>query len=279
MTGRADRLATQEAPASFAAAPVAYEIQFRNVSKRFQIRGANGFEEIVAIENVTLEVGKNEVVAVIGPSGCGKSTLLSLGAGLEQPSEGEVRVRGERVDKPPLSVAFMLQKDLLLPWRTIQRNIEYGMEVRKMTASERRVRSDALLRQFGLAKFGNAYPHQLSGGMRQRASLARTMALQPKILLLDEPFSALDAQTKMTLQEELAKTVRDSGMTAVFITHDLTEAVVLADRIYVMSPRPGTLVKEIAVDLPYRGDPVERYFHPHTVKYVKEIWSILAHDT
>jgi NitT/TauT family transport system ATP-binding protein len=256
-----------------------YQIEFRDVTKRFRIRGAAAFEEIVAIEKVTLGVRAKEVVAVVGPSGCGKSTLLSLGAGLDHPTLGEVRLDGELVTKPPLSVAFMLQKDLLLPWRTIRRNIEYGMEVRKLPGKERSARSNALLRRFGLEEFGNAYPHQLSGGMRQRASLARTMALRPKILLLDEPFSALDAQTKMTLQEELAKTVRDSGTTAVFITHDLTEAVVLADRIYVMSERPGTIIKEIVVELPFRGDPLERYFHPATVEYVKEIWSVLSPNT
>jgi len=277
MSSRRDQLAKQ-APPPTSAVTGPHRIQFTGVSKHFQIRGARGFEEIIAIENVTLGVRANEVAAVIGPSGCGKSTLLSLGAGLDQPTRGEVRVEGVLVTKPPLSVAFMLQKDLLLPWRTIQRNVEYGMEVRKVPVEKRKARSSALLRRFGLDKFANAYPHQLSGGMRQRASLARTMALEPNILLLDEPFSALDAQTKMTLQEELAKTVRESGTTTVFITHDLTEAVVLADRIYVMSARPGTIVKEIVVDLPYKGDPMERYFHPATVTYVKEIWSMLSHD-
>jgi NitT/TauT family transport system ATP-binding protein len=253
-----------------------YYLHFRGVSKRFQIGSAKGIGELIAIRDVTLGVRPKEVVAVIGPSGCGKSTLLSLGAGLDKPSGGDVVIDGEVVTRPQSSVAFMLQKDLLLPWRTIQRNVEYGMEVRSVPADERRERATTLLHQFGLDAFANAYPHQLSGGMRQRAALARTMALRPRILLLDEPFSALDAQTKMTLQEELAHTIRNAEMTAVFITHDLTEAVVLADRIYVMSERPGTIIKEIKVDLPFRGDPVERYFHSATVKYVKEIWSMLS---
>ena len=258
--------------------PQTYHLHFAGVSKRFRIgAGSRSEDEVVAIENVTLAVQKSEVVAVIGPSGCGKSTLLSLGAGLEKPSAGEVRLGGEIVEKPHLSVAFMLQKDLLLPWRTIQRNVEYGLEVRGTPPAERADRVHGLLVQLGLERFAKAYPYQLSGGMRQRAALARTMALRPSMLLLDEPFSALDAQTKMTLQEELAHTVRSAGMTAVFITHDLTEAVVLADRIYVMSERPGTIIREINVDLPFRGDPVERYFHPATVEYVKEIWSTLSH--
>ncbi len=265
----------EEQTASDAAA---FELYFRAVSKHFRLGAQQGTAaEVIAIQDVTLGVRKSEVVAVIGPSGCGKSTLLSLGAGLDRPTAGNVIIAGEVITKPHLSVAFMLQKDLLLPWRTVQKNVEYGMEVRHLSAPERAERASALLHQFGLDRFARAYPYQLSGGMRQRAALARTMALRPSILLLDEPFSALDAQTKMTLQQELATTVRSSGATTVFITHDLTEAVVLADRIYVMSQRPGRIVREIAVDLPSRGDPVERHFHPATSQYVREIWSILSH--
>jgi NitT/TauT family transport system ATP-binding protein len=276
MSAQANPL-TQPPEAASAGERAPFLLHFRGVAKSFRIAGPKGSNELLAVRDVELGVRQGEVVAVIGPSGCGKSTLLSLGAGLDRPSAGKVTLAGEEITKPDLSVAFMLQKDLLLPWRTIQHNVEYGLELRGMPRRERRERARGLLDRFGLAGFVHAYPHQLSGGMRQRAALARTMALEPRILLLDEPFSALDAQTKMNLQEELARAVKSAGATTIFITHDLTEAVVLADRIYVMSERPGTVVKEIEVDLPFRGDPVERYFHPSTVKYVREIWSVLSH--
>jgi NitT/TauT family transport system ATP-binding protein len=261
------------------AEPLPFYLHFRGVSRRFPVKGRGPIQEITAIESVTLGVRPREVIAVVGPSGCGKSTLLSLGAGLDRPTEGEVLIGGVPVEGPHPDVAFMLQKDLLLPWRTILGNVEFGIEIRGMPAWERRERARALLSGFGLDGFATMYPHQLSGGMRQRAALARTMALRPSILLMDEPFSALDAQTKIKLQGELASTVRGADVTAVIITHDLTEAVVLADRIYVMSPRPGRVVREITVDLPAHEDPIQRYFDKATTDYVKEMWSILAaHD-
>lgn len=255
--------------------PSPFYLSYENVSRSFAVRGVAG-PGVVALDNVTLGAQPCEIVAVIGPSGCGKSTLLSLGAGLDAPTAGRVSIGGKVVRGPRPDVAFMLQKDLLLPWRTILANVEFGIEIRGLPQAERRERAHALLQRFGLDGFANMYPHQLSGGMRQRAALARTMALQPSTLLMDEPFSALDAQTKIRLQGELAAAVRGANITALIITHDLTEAVVLADRIYIMSARPGRILKEIRVDLPKDEDPVERYFDPLTTQYVRDVWATLA---
>ena len=239
-------------------------IEFRHVTRRFG--------ELVAVQDVTLSVADGEVVSLIGPSGCGKSTLLHMGAGLALPSAGEVMVDGERVTGPNTHVAFMLQKDLLLPWRTIRENVELGLEIKNIVRGEK---ARTLLRRFHLEGFENAYPHQLSGGMRQRAALARTLAVQPSVLLMDEPFSALDAQTKMVLQQDLAQSLAEEGKTALFITHDLAEAVALSDRILVMSARPGSIIEEIPVDLPGRGNPLARRRAPRVGEYLARLMELL----
>ena len=240
-------------------------IEFRRVAKRFG--------ELTAVQDVTLAVADGEVVSLIGPSGCGKSTLLNMGSGLYAVSSGEVLVDGERVTGPNRHVAFMLQKDLLLPWRTIRENVELGLEIQNI--ENRQSRAIALLRRFHLDGFENAYPHQLSGGMRQRAALARTLAVEPTMLLMDEPFSALDAQTKMVLQQDLAQTLAEEKKTALFITHDLAEAVALSDRILVMSPRPGTIIEEIRVELPDRLNPMARRREPKVGEYLARLMKLL----
>ncbi|MBM3553933.1 MAG: ABC transporter ATP-binding protein [Alphaproteobacteria bacterium] len=232
------------------------EIEFRNVTKRFAQRG--GGTPLTAVQGLNFAVKTGEVVSIIGPSGCGKSTVLNMGSGLYLPSEGEVRVGGERVIKPMRKVAFMLQKDLLMPWRTIRRNVELGLEIGGVAPAERRRVAETLLDRFHLKGFGDHYPYQLSGGMRQRGALARTLAIDPQLLLMDEPFSALDAQTKMVLQEDLAQTLWDQKKTAIFITHDLVEGVVMSDRLLVMSARPGAVIEEIVVDMPHRNSPLKR---------------------
>ncbi|HXQ49973.1 MAG TPA: ABC transporter ATP-binding protein [Stellaceae bacterium] len=249
-------------------------LEFRHVTKRFAKSGTRG-EIVVAVADVSFAVADGEVVSLIGPSGCGKSTLLTLGSGLDAPSEGEVFVDGERVTRPNPHVAFMLQKDLLLPWRTIRENVEFGLEIQGVAAAQRRERSAALLATCRIADFAGHYPYQLSGGMRQRAALARTLAVDPTVLLLDEPFSALDAQTKMVLQQDLARTIRDAGKTALFITHDLVEAVALSDRVLVMSARPGRIIEEIAIDLPHRDDCMRRRELPGIGHYVPRLMSLL----
>jgi len=246
-------------------------LEYEEVTKVFPAAGRRGGPAVTAVEDLSLVVADGEVVSLIGPSGCGKSTLLGLGAGLDLPTRGRVFVDGAEVRAPNDHVAFMLQKDLLLPWRTIRSNIELGLEIRGVPPGERRARSQALLRQFRIADFADSHPHQLSGGMRQRAALARTLAVDPHVLLLDEPFSALDAQTRMVLQQDLAASLAAHRKTALFITHDLAEAIALSDRVLVMSRRPGRIVEELAVDLPDRDAPIARRQHPRTGDYVAHL--------
>ncbi len=252
---------------------VAARLAFRGVTKAFARRDAG--DRVVAVSEVSFAVEDGEVVSLIGPSGCGKSTLLNLGSGLDLPTAGEVFVDGQLVTKPNPHVAFMLQKDLLLPWRTIRENVELGLEIQGIAAPLRRERSAALLASCRIADFAGHFPYQLSGGMRQRAALARTLAVDPTVLLMDEPFSALDAQTKMVLQQDLARTIKAAGKTALFITHDLVEAVALSDRVLVMSARPGRIIEEIAIDLPYRDDCMRRRELPEIGRYVPRLMSLL----
>jgi NitT/TauT family transport system ATP-binding protein len=248
-------------------------LEFRNVAKRFANPRQGGF--VVAVEGVSLSIADGEVVSLIGPSGCGKSTLLNMGAGLDPASSGQVWVDGELVTRPNRHVAFMLQKDLLLPWRTIVENVELGQEIQGAPVRERRQRALDLLAKCRLSDFVDHYPHQLSGGMRQRAALARTLAVDPSVLLMDEPFSALDAQTKMVLQQDLARTLADTGKTALFITHDLVEAVALSDRVLVMSQRPGRIIEEIVVEAGDRDNPMKRRQHPRIAEYVVRLMGLL----
>jgi NitT/TauT family transport system ATP-binding protein len=251
-------------------------IEFVGVDKRFGKPGSPS--EVLAATNVTFSIATGEVVSIIGPSGCGKSTLLNMGSGLAKPSAGIVKVANEVVNGPNKHVAFMLQKDLLMPWRTVAQNIEFGLELRGTPPAQRHEISTRLLAQCHLTGFSEHYPHQLSGGMRQRAAMARTLAVDPLVLLMDEPFSALDAQTKMILQQDLARTVSEQSKTVLFITHDLVEAVALSDRILVMSERPGTIVKQITVDIPDRDNPMQRRKHAEVGGYVAMLMDLLKLD-
>jgi NitT/TauT family transport system ATP-binding protein len=242
-------------------------LEYRDVTMRF----AQAAGHLTAVSGVSIAVRDGEVVSLIGPSGCGKSTLLNIGSGLAAPSQGQAFVDGERVEGPNAHVAFMLQKDLLLPWRTVLENVMFGVEIQRVAAAERQRRATALLDNLKLAEFAGHYPHQLSGGMRQRVALARTLAVDPTVLLLDEPFSAVDAQTRMVLQRELAQTLKRAGKTALLITHDLIEAVTLSDRVLVMSRRPGRIIDEIVIDIPDRDDPLKRRTHPKVHDYVNRL--------
>ncbi len=255
-------------------------LEFRKVTRAFPIRNRGGgpAAPLVAVSDVSLAIGEGEVVSLIGPSGCGKSTLLSMGAGLDRPNGGEVFVDGEHVAGPSRHVAFMLQKDLLLPWRTILENVELGLEIRGEPKQVRREKAKFQLARFDLDSFFHHYPHQLSGGMRQRAALARTLAVDPDVILLDEPFSAVDAQTKMVLQSDLGRMLAETGKTALFITHDLAEAVALSDRVLVMSSRPGTIIREMAIEIPDRSDPFGRRQDPRMGEYVGELVDLLHID-
>jgi NitT/TauT family transport system ATP-binding protein len=244
-------------------------LEYRNVTMRFAETG--GRAVLTALRDVSFAVRDGEVVSLIGPSGCGKSTLLNIGSGLAAPSEGAAFVDGERVEGPNPQVAFMLQKDLLLPWRTVTQNVMFGVEIQGVPLAERMKRAQALLANFNLAEFSGHYPHQLSGGMRQRVALARTLAVDPHVLLLDEPFSAVDAQTRMALQRDLAQTLKQAGKTALLITHDLLEAVTLSDRVLVMSRRPGAIIDEIVIDMPQRDNPIARRHDPKVSDYVARL--------
>ncbi|MBX6396522.1 MAG: ABC transporter ATP-binding protein, partial [Alicyclobacillaceae bacterium] len=204
-------------------------------------------EETEALRDVNLSVEAGEFVSLVGPSGCGKSTLLSLMAGLLRPTEGEVRLFGERLQGPSRRVGYMLQHDHLLEWRDVLHNVLLGAEVRGMDLKRAKDRALELLERYGLAGFVRHTPKQLSGGMRQRVALIRTLVLEPEILLLDEPFSALDYQTRLSLGDEMARILRDQKKTVVLVTHDISEAITMADRVVVMSRRPATITGDYRI--------------------------------
>jgi ABC-type nitrate/sulfonate/bicarbonate transport system ATPase subunit len=203
----------------------------------------------VALDHISLAVPQGSFVSLIGPSGCGKSTIFNIVAGLQEPSAGRIMIDGADATGTIGRVGYMLQKDLLLPWRTLTDNIILGMEIQGVRLAQARARALPLLRRYGLAGFENAYPNALSGGMRQRAALLRTLLFDTDVILLDEPFGALDAQTKLRMQEWLLALWSDFGKTVVFVTHDVEEAIFLSDEVHVMGTRPGRLI-EIAVALP-----------------------------
>ncbi len=235
--------------------------------------------QVEALRDINLAVEEGEFVSIVGPSGCGKSTLLSVIAGLEPPSGGTVTVDGEPVTAPSPKIGYMPQKDQLFPWRTIWANVTLGPELRRESRQEGNARARALLERYGLADFARKTPGQLSGGMRQRCALIRTLTMEPKILLLDEPFSALDYQTRLSVSADIYAIIRREGKTALLVTHDISESVSLSDRVIVLSSRPATVrnVHELGVlrDLP----PMERRDHPAFRRYFNDIWKELdIHD-
>ncbi|CAM5793579.1 ABC transporter ATP-binding protein [Rhizobacter fulvus] len=218
-------------------------IQFENVERVFHQNG----QAFVALKGVNLEVGDREFVAVVGPSGCGKTTCMRMAAGLEHPSGGSVSVDNEVVRHPGPDRAVVFQAFALFPWKTVWDNVEFGLISLGIDAAERKRRIEHYIELMGLRGYERAYPHQLSGGMQQRVAIARAYVLDPKVLLMDEPFGALDAQTRVVMQEELVRLARRHPRTVLFITHAVEEAVYLADRIVVMSARPGTIREIIDV--------------------------------
>jgi NitT/TauT family transport system ATP-binding protein len=225
---------------------------------RVGIRFRGGVE---AVRDLTLEVAKGEFVALLGPSGCGKSTILNAIAGLLDPEATELtgRILVDGADarsrtRRDLNLGYVFQRDALLPWQTLEQNVQLGLVIRGIAAEERSARSRALLEMAGLTGFERYYPHQVSGGMRQRAALLRTLAYEPQVILMDEPFGALDAQNRMLLQAELLRIWERTPRTVLFVTHDLAEAIVLAQRVVVMSRRPGTVKAVFEIGLPYPRD-------------------------
>jgi NitT/TauT family transport system ATP-binding protein len=229
-------------------------IKVRGVFHRFGDEGEQRF--VRALADTSLDVAEGELLCLIGPSGCGKSTLLNIIGGLMEPTAGTVEVRGQPVRGPmPRDIAFVFQENSLFPWNTVVENIELGMTFQGVSKPERAARAAEALAAVGLKEFGQHYPAQLSGGMRQRAALARALSLKTPILLMDEPFGALDEQTRMILGEDLSVLLAQSRKTIVFVTHSLGEAVFLADRVAVFSARPGSIKQVIAVDEPHPRRP------------------------
>ncbi|MGW2514939.1 ABC transporter ATP-binding protein [Streptomyces scopuliridis] len=233
-------------------------VGLEDVAVRFRTKK----RDVTALHEVSLDVAMGEFVAIVGPSGCGKSTLLKLVAGLLKASSGAVRLQGERVDGPRHDIGYVFQRAALLEWRTARRNILLQAEIRRMPAGPARRRVDELIEMTGLSGFEDAYPHELSGGMQQRVALCRALLHEPPVLLMDEPFGALDALTREQMNMELNRIWRETGTTVLLVTHSISEAVYLADRVVVMSPRPGTITEIIDVGLEAERDYTETLGRP-----------------
>lgn len=232
--------------------------------------------EVTAIGNMTLDIAQGEFVAIVGPSGCGKSTLLKVASGLVAAHSGTIKIDGQIVDGPPPGVGFMFQRDTLLPWATVADNIAVGCELAGLERSKRPARIAELIDLVHLKGFESHHPGALSGGMRQRVSLARLLAYEPDIYLMDEPFGALDYQTKIVMGRELLRIWEAHRRSIVFVTHDIEEAVALADRVIVMSPRPGRIVAEHAINLPRPRDPRALRGDPEFGALCRAIWAGLS---
>jgi NitT/TauT family transport system ATP-binding protein len=246
-------------------------IEYRGVARRFHSRSGT----VVACEDVNLSVRRGEFMAVVGPSGCGKSTLLNMAAGLMAPSAGQVFYDGRPVPLPNTDVGYLTQRDTLLPWRTVEDNVAIALELRGQSRTDRLRNAHAWLDRMGLTGFEKSFPAQLSGGMRRRVALARTLAYEPETILMDEPFGALDAQLRMVMHEELLKLWTGTRKTVIFVTHDLAEALTLADRIAVFSARPGRIRTVEIVDLPRPRDVFRVRFDPHFGELHDRLWSYL----
>ncbi len=235
--------------------------------------------ETKALKNISFHVKEGEFVAIVGPSGCGKSTLLSIIAGLLAPEEGTILVNNPDGSLHYPRVGYMLQRDHLLEWRNIYKNVILGLEINHMMTEERLAYVNQLLFDYDLDKFKNKRPSELSGGMKQRAALIRTLALDPQLLLLDEPFSALDYQTRLMVSADICHLIRNTGKTMIIITHDLSEAISLADRIIVLSPRPSTVKKEMEIHLTLLDNsPLAARNAPEFSDYFNQLWEELTSE-
>lgn len=250
-------------------------LRLENISKTYQAK--NG--EIEALKDINFSVEEGEFVSIIGPSGCGKSTLLSIIAGLEEKSEGKIYIDGIETQDISSKIGYMLQKDSLLEWRTIYNNVIFGLEIthRKTKENEEYVRE--LLKKYNLYEFKDKYPTQLSGGMRQRVALIRTLAIRPEILLLDEAFSALDYQTRIMVTKDIYKILKNEKITAIMVTHDISEAISMSDRVIVLTKRPATVktIEEINFEMENRN-PMNVRKSPKFSKYFDSLWKELDVD-
>ena len=260
-------------------------LKFDNVSLRYHT--ANG--ENLALKNVSFSVYEQEFVAIVGPSGCGKTTILSLIAGILKPSEGKIYLDGKDINEQKsmiknktkyeknTDIGYMFQKDHLFEWRNIWKNVTIGVEIQKRKKDkELLTRISHLLDKYGLGSFKNNKPSELSGGMRQRVALIRTLALNPKLLLLDEPFSALDFQTRLNVCDNVSEIISSEKKTAILVTHDISEAISMADKVIILTTRPGTIKKEVVINLKEYKTPLERRESKKAHEYFDEIWNELV---
>ncbi len=242
----------------------------RSVVKKFK----RGSHEVNALGPVDLEIRKGEFVTILGPSGCGKTTLLHLLGGFESPTSGSVAIHGQAITKPSRKLGMVFQEATLFPWKTVLQNIAWPIEQTGKSRGEAIEMATGYLDKVGLHRFGKAYPIELSGGMRQRAALARTLAMQPEVLLMDEPFGALDAQTREEMQEELMRMWQASGLTVVFITHDIAESIFLGDRVVVLGGKPGIVMEDCPIDLP-RPRTTATKSDPKVLEYRAHLWELI----
>lgn len=247
-------------------------LKIKNISKMYQAK--NG--EIEALKDINFTVDNGEFVSIIGPSGCGKSTLLSIIAGLEEKTSGKLYIDGEESNGITSKIGYMLQKDSLLEWRSIYKNVIFGLEIKKINTPENRKYVEELLKKYHLYEFKDKYPSQLSGGMRQRVALIRTLAIKPKILLLDEAFSAIDYQTRLMVTKDIYNIIKNENVTTLMVTHDISEAISMSDRIVVLSERPATVKTIHTVDFEMENrDPLNVRESPKFSKYFDSIWKEL----
>ena len=253
-------------------------LDLRDVAFTFVSKDDPG-QRYTAVRDVTLTVGAGEFVSVVGPTGCGKSTLLNVGAGLLEPSVGSVTVFGQRLSDINTRAGYMFQADSLMPWRTALGNVMAGLEFRGVPLADAREQANDWLRRVGLGAFGDRYPHQLSGGMRKRANLAQTLVLDPDIILMDEPFSALDIQTRQLMENEVLELWQSKKKAVLFITHDLDEAIAMSDRVVVLSAGPASHpIGEFQVDIARPRDVAEVKMTPRFVELHAAIWAVLREE-
>jgi NitT/TauT family transport system ATP-binding protein len=234
--------------------------------------------EVVALQNINLDINEGEFICIVGPSGCGKTTFLNTVAGLLKPSGGEILLDNEKVEGPGDDRAMVFQTPSLFPWRTVMDNVMFGIEIQKRVSTETKKQAQEYINMVGLNGYERHYPHELSGGMQQRVNLARALTVDPSLLLLDEPFSALDAQTREFMQKELLRIWRETQKTSIFITHQIDEAVYLADRVFVFGARPGRVVDIVDVNIPRPRDlNIKR--DPVFLQLIDHIWSIIEKES
>jgi NitT/TauT family transport system ATP-binding protein len=250
-------------------------VEIQGVSKSFHKTIKHSSTELKALTNVSLSIRENEFISIIGPSGCGKTTLLKMIDGLLPCDSGEIKINGRKVTGPGPERAVVFQTFALLPWRTVLANVEFSLELRRVPKEERAKTAREYIRRVGLGEFENHYPHELSGGMQQRAGLARALAVNPMILLMDEPFGSVDAQTRQLLQEELLELWQREQKTVIFVTHSMDEAVYLSDRVVVMTPRPGKVAEILDVPLPRPRVAEDVRRDPRFVDLTNYIWDSL----